>query len=130
MVVVRVVRVIGVRHRHQAGRLAGRQIGGHLIGGVHWVDVAHCVMVVVVVVVGGHHLVMMMVMAPVDARDGRGGRDGHGRAGRHHQLGLASRPIFVIGMLANVLRSQPLGLVDEGALLTLWQLFPSRPQAS
>ncbi len=46
-----------------------------------------------------------------------------------HVLGLAPRPILIVGMVRHVLGPNPLGLVDEGTLLRLRQQLPLGTQA-
>ena len=45
-------------------------------------------------------------------------------------LGLAPGPILVVGMFADVLRPQPLRLVNEGLLVQLGQLLPASAEAA
>lgn len=43
-------------------------------------------------------------------------------------LGLAARAVLVVGVLADVLRAQPLSLVDERLLVSLGELLPTRAE--
>ena len=54
---------------------------------------------------------------------------GVGVAGALESLGFPSRSVFVLGVIVHVLSSDPLGLVNEGPLLSLCQHFPLGSQS-
>lgn len=156
MMMVRMVRMVRVMVGVVCGACshtcmkAGRARMASEVGGAHLVNThggrgSRVMMMMMVVrvrmIVRRDHRRVMMVMIMLSihntiVRCRNNSRGGHSsgahcsRSGRHHKLRLASWPIFVVGMFADMLSSQSLCLVNKWPFITFGQLFPLGTQAS